>query len=504
MKPSPQAAPTRIHTGLAGLDDILGGGLPANRIYLLEGDPGTGKTTMALQFLLEGVRQGETVLYITLSETKEELNEVAQSHGWSLDGFNVFDLAVPEGETVAEQQYTIFHPSEVELGEVTKTIFDQVERIQPRRVVFDSLSEMRLLARDPLRFRRQILALKQFFIGRECTALLLDDHTSETSDRQLESLAHGVVTLEHDSPDYGAPQRRLRLLKLRGVKYIGGYHSFSIETGGIKIFPRLVAREHHQAFASRPLASGVAGLDKLTGGGIDPGTSTLIMGPAGAGKSTLAMAYAVAAIGQGMRAAYYTFDESLRTLRARATALGLELKDHIEADRIVMRQVDPAELSAGEFTYMVQQAVEREGRLLVVIDSLNGYYQSMQEAKFLNAYLHELLAYLAQRGVTTLITLAQYGLLGTGIAALVDVTYLADTVLLLRYFEASGEIRQAISMVKKRSGGHERAIRELSIGSGGISVGQSLKQFQGILSGQPEYVGRAESLHQEGDDSDQR
>jgi circadian clock protein KaiC len=334
--------------------------------------------------------------------------------------------------------------------------------------------------------------------------LLLDDHTSESSDRQLESLAHGVVTLEHNSPGYGAPQRNLRLLKLRGVKYLGGYHSFSIETGGIKIFPRLVAREHHQAFPSRPLASGVDGLDKLTGGGIDPGTSTLIMGPAGAGKSTLALTYAVAAIGQGAHAAYYTFDENLTTLRARAAALGLELKEHVEAGRITLRQVDPAELSAGELSHMVRQVVEKEKKSLVVIDSLNGYYQAMPEAKFLNAHLHELLAYLAQQGVTTLITVAQHGLLGTTAPSPVDVTYLADTVILLRYFEASGEIRQAISVVKKRSGGHERAIREFSISSDGISVGQSLKQFRGILSGQPEYLGEAESLRQEGDDSGQR
>jgi circadian clock protein KaiC len=498
-----QVGPARIQTGIAGLDEILGGGLPTNHTYLLEGVPGTGKTTMALQFLLEGARNGEPVLYITLSETKDELSAVARSHGWALDGIHVFDLAVTEGATAAETQYTIFHPSEVELGEITKTIIDQVERIQPCRIVLDSLSELRLLARDQLRYRRQILAFKQFFVGRECAVLLLDDHTSATSDRHLESIAHGVFMLEHNSPGYGAPQRKLRVLKLRGVKYRGGYHDFSIDTGGVKIFPRLVAREHYQSFSSQPLLSGVDGLDKLTGGGLDAGTSTLIMGPAGAGKSTLALSYAVAAIGQGMRAAYYTFDESLMTLRARAAALGIELKDHIEADRITLRQVDPAELSAGEFTYMVQQAVEKEGKSLVVIDSLNGYYQSMPEAKFLNAYLHELLAYLAQQGVTTMITLAQYGLLGTGMASPVDVTYLADTVLLLRYFEASGEIRQAISMVKKRSGGHERAIRECSVSSKGISVGRPLREFRGILGGQPEYIGGTESLNRGGGNSDQ-
>jgi circadian clock protein KaiC len=501
MDSSTQVSPERINTGTEGLDRILGGGLPANRLYLLEGDPGTGKTTLALQFLLAGVRNGEPVLYITLSETKEELHEVARSHGWSLDGCNIFDLAVPEGGTVAETQYTIFHPSEVELGETTKAVFDKVEQFKPRRVVFDSLSEMRLLARDPLRYRRQILALKQFFVGRQCTVLLLDDHTSEASDRQLESLAHGVFTLEHNSPGYGAPQRTLRVLKLRSVKYQGGYHDFSIETGGIQIFPRLVAREHHHAFISQSLFSGVAELDALTGGGIDVGTSTLIMGPAGSGKSTLALVYAVAAARQGKGVAYYTFDENLTTLHARTAALGIDVREQSEAGRMTVRQVDPAELSAGEFTYLVQSAVG-EGKSLVVIDSLNGYYQSMPEAKFLNAHLHELLAYLAQQGVTTFITLAQYGLLGVGMASPVDVTYLADSVILLRFFEAGGEIRQAISMVKKRSGTHERSIRAYGFGPNGINVGQPLKDFRGVLSGQPEYLGKADSLEKEGADPD--
>lgn len=503
MEPSIEAASARIKTGIAGLDDILGGGLPANRIYLLEGNPGTGKTTLALEFLLEGKRQGEVVLYITLSETREELFAVAQSHGWTLDGLDIFDLAVPEGETIAETQYTIFHPSEVELGETTRTIFDRVEKLRPRRVVFDSLSEMRLLARDPLRYRRQILGLKQFFVGRECTVLLLDDNNSDSSDRQLESLAHGVITLDHNSPNYGAPHRILRVLKLRGVKYRGGYHDFAIETGGIKIFPRLIARDHHQPFSSQVLLSGVAGLDALTGGGIDAGTSTLIMGPAGAGKSTLALAYSMAAIREGQQVAYYTFDENLTTLLSRSDTLGMPLAAHAEADRLTLRQIDPAELTAGEFSHLVQQAVEKDDRSLIVIDSLNGYYQALPEAKFLNAHLHELLAYLAQQGVTTFITLAQHGLLGAVMSSPVDVSYLADAVILLRYFEAGGEIRKAISMVKKRSGGHERAIREYSLGLGGIHVGQPLKEFQGILSGQPEYMGKVESLRQEGDDSEQ-
>ena len=429
----------RIRTGINGLDDILGGGLPPNRIYLLEGNPGTGKTTIALQFLMEGVRNKEPVLYVTLSETKEELSAVAESHGWTLDGFSIYDLAVPEKETVAETQYTIFHPSEVELGETTKNIFDEVERVKPLRVVFDSLSEMRLLSRDPLRYRRQILALKQFFIGRQCTVLLLDDHTSEDSDRQLESLAHGVIMLDHNAPGYGAPQRLLRVAKLRGVKYHGGYHDFDIQTGGTKVYPRLVAKDHHKAFEHQSLLSGVEGLDALMGGGLDMGTSSLIMGPAGAGKSTLAAAYAWATVRRGKKIAYYTFDENLTTFFTRTAALGMDFKDDMEAGRAFIRQIDPAELSPGEFSNLVCSAVEQEGRTLIVIDSINGYYQAMPEAQFLNAYLHELLAYLAQQGVTTVMVMAQYGLLGTGMTTPVDVSYLADTVLLLRYFEAAGK-----------------------------------------------------------------
>lgn len=484
----------RILTGIDGLDGILGGGLPPNRLYLIEGDPGTGKTTLALQFLLEGIRNQESVLYVTLSETKEELNAVANSHGWDLDGFNIFDLAVPEKESVTESQYTIFHPSEVELGETTKTIFDEVERVKPSRVVFDSLSEMRLLARDPLRYRRQILALKQFFVGRQCTVLLLDDNTSNSSDLQLASLAHGVITLTYNVPGYGAPRRQLRVLKLRGVKYNGGSHDITIETGGVKIYPRLIAKDHHKEFARRPLRSGVKGLDTLTGDGLDIGTSTLIMGPAGAGKSTLAAAYAWAALKIGKKVAYYTFDENLITFIARTKELGMSFEGYMETDDFSIRQIDPAELSPGEFSYLVSSAVEREEKSLIIIDSINGYYQAMPEAQFLNSYLHELLAYLAQQGVTTLMIMAQYGLLGTGMGSPIDISYLADTVLLLRYFEVLGEIKQAISVIKKRSGMHERTIREFRVTSTGIVVGQPLKEFRGVLSGQPEYYGDQKPL----------
>lgn len=493
--------PSCTSTGIAGLDDILNGGLPANRMYLIEGKPGTGKTTIALQFLLEGVRRQEPVLYITLSETEEELGAVARSHGWDLAGFSIYDLAAPANEPVAESQYTIFHPSEIELGEITKSIFDKIERVKPRRVVFDSLSEMRLLARDPLRYRRQILAIKQFFIGRESTVILLDDLVAKDSDSQIESLAHGVLTLEYNAPGYGAPRRQLRVLKLRGVKFAGGYHDFSIETGGIKIYPRLVAKDHQKTFTQEALLSGVDGFDALTGGGLDVGTSTLIMGPAGVGKSTVVATYAIRAVERGKKVAYYSFDENLVTFFARTTALGFDFQRHIEAGSMTVRQVDPAELSPGEFSYLVCQAVEQEGKSLIIIDSLNGYYQAMPEAQFLNAYLHELLAYLALQGVTTLIVMAQHGLVGTGMSSPVDVSYLADTVLLMRYFEAAGEIRQAISVIKKRSSGHERAIREFRIDSTGIQVGQPLREFRGVLSGLPEYFGDKGPLLKERNES---
>jgi circadian clock protein KaiC len=362
------------------------------------------------------------------------------------------------------------------------------------RVVFDSLSEMRLLARDPLRYRRQILALKQFFVGRQCTVLLLDDHTSADSDRQLESLAHGVILLEHTAPGYGSPQRQLRVVKLRGVKYLGGYHDFVILTGGTEVYPRLVAKDRHKSFAQHSILSEVEGLDTLMGGGLDVGTSTLIMGPAGAGKSTLAAAYAWATANRGQKIAYYTFDENLSTFLTRTAALGMDFEGFIKAGTAFIRQIDPAELSPGEFSNLVRNAVEQREATLIVIDSINGYYQSMPEARFLNAYLHELLAYLAQQGVTTILVMAQYGLLGNSMTTPVDVSYLADTVLLLRYFEAAGEIRQAISVIKKRSGSHERTIREFHLDSNGIQVGEPLKDFRGVLSGQPEYYGSTEPL----------
>ena len=469
-----------IPTGVDGLDDILGGGLPRNRIHLVEGDPGTGKTTLSLQFLLEGVRLGESCLYVTLSETKEELIAVARSHGWSLDGLTICELTVPEESLKPESQYTLFHPSEVELGETTKTVLDEVERVQPARLVFDSLSEMRILARDALRFRRQVLALKQFFIGRQCTVVLLDDRSSE-----VDSLATGVILLEHLAPLYGAERRRLRVQKLRGTKFRGGYHDFMIRTGGLQIFPRLVAAEHRHRLTPRPLSSGVAAFDTLLGGGVDRGTSTLLMGPAGVGKSSLAAQYASAAADRGERAAMFMFDESPAVLLARVTGLGMSLSRHIESGQVTHRQIDPAELSPGEFVSAVREVVDRDKPSVVVIDSLNGYLNAMPEEQFLTLQLHELLSYLAYHDIVTIFVMAQHGFVGTNMQTSVDVSYLADTVVIFRYFEAEGAVRQAVSVLKKRTGQHERTIRELTLTTSGITVGEPLYRFEGVLTGVP-------------------
>jgi circadian clock protein KaiC len=493
-------ADARISTGVEGLDVVLGGGLPPNHIYLLEGSPGTGKTTIALQFLIEGRRLGETGLYITLSETRAELLDVARSHGWSLDGIHVYDLAVPEENALPDQQYTLFHPSEVELGETTKAIFAEVERLQPARVILDSLSEMRLQARELLRYRRQIMALKQFFAGKQSTAFLLDDHTAEASDRLLESIVHGVIMLEQNSPGYGASRRHLFVSKLRGVKYRSGYHNLNIETGGVVLHPRLVAADHRSEREFEPISSRVAALDALLGGGLDAGTATLILGPAGAGKSTLAAQFVFAAAERGDHVAFFAFDESSSTLLKRTSTIGIDLQKHLAAGRCMIKQVDPAELSAGEFSFMVRQAVEQDKATVVVIDSVNGYFQAMPEERFLTAHIHELLTYLGQQGVLTMLILAQHGIVGSNMQVPVDLSYLADTVLMLRYFEAAGEVRQAISVVKKRTGNHERSIRELRITARGIEVGEPLREFQGVLTGVPEYVGEASPLLESDDD----
>lgn len=502
MNDEPADGTSLVATGIPGLDDILGGGLTRDRVYLIEGSPGSGKTTLALHYLFEGRRLGELGLYVTLSETRIELHDVAESHGWSLDGINLLELVAPESELSPDNQLAMFQPSEVELGETTRSILAEIERARPRRVVIDSLSEMRLLAQSPLRYRRQILALKQFFIGRECTVFLLDDLTSEDEDLQLQSIAHGVVSLEQLSPQYGAERRRLRITKLRGQSYRGGYHDFVVRRGGLEVFPRLVAAEHRTGRERGLLRSGNAELDALMGGGLQFGTSVVLLGPAGTGKSTTAIQYARAAAARGERAVVFTFDERLETILERTAGLGMDITDDVEAGRIEVHTVDAAELSPGEFAHRVRVAVEGSdetpGAKVIVIDSLNGYLYAMPEERFLVAQLHEILTYLGHSGVVTFLIVAQHGLLGS-MQTPIDSTYLADTVVLFRYFEAMGQVRQALSVVKKRSGKHERTIRELRLDSGGITVGPPLTDFHGVLTGTPFFRGDNGSLMRSAD-----
>ena len=481
-------------TGVHGLDSILGGGLARHHLYLVEGDPGTGKTTIAMQFLMEGVRHGQKGLYVTLSESASELLEIADSHDWSLDDINLFELVADETQLKPETQYTVFSPSEIELADTTNAVLAEVERLQPARVVFDSLSELRLLAGNSLRYRRQILGLKQYFAGRKCTVLLLDDRTAEGRDLQLESIAHGVIMLESVEREYGIKRRRLEVKKLRGSWFREGFHDYCIKHGGVEVYPRLVAAEHLLPFEPTQLKSGIEALDTLVGGGIDSGTSTLLMGPAGCGKSTVAVRYAVTTVEHGGNAALFAFDETLSTLMIRAKGLGLDLRKHVESKKLLLRQVDAAELSPGRFMHEVMDLVEKQDLKLLIVDSLNGFLNAMPGEKFLAMQLHELLAYLAQKGVATLMTLAQHGFVGANIDTPVDVSYLADTVLLFRYFEAAGEVRQALSVIKKRSGEHERTIRELVMKNGKISVGAALTDFDGVLTGAPAYRGKLDGL----------
>jgi circadian clock protein KaiC len=476
-------------TGTRGLDQVLDGGLTPNRLYLIEGDPGAGKTTLALCYLIDGVKKGEVGLYVTLSETKEEINAVAKSHGWSLDPIHIIELVASEQALTPDSQYMMYHPSETELGELTKAVLDEVVRVKPQRIVFDSLSELRLLAQNPLRYRRQILALKQFFAGRSCTVLFLDDRTADATDLQVRSIAHGVISLEQLSPEYGAERRRIRIAKMRGRQYHGGFHDFKIVKGGLEVFPRLVAADHRTVFDRQVVYSGVKPLDDLLGGGLDRGTSTLILGPAGSGKSSVALQYAVAAAERGENAALFLFDESVYTLVTRSEALGMNLKKQIDAGRIVVQQVDPAEMAPGEFVASVRSQVEGRNARIIVIDSLNGYINAMPEERFLTIQLHELLTYLGHHGVATLMVVAQHGLVGSAMQSPVDVSYLADSVILTRYFELHGRVKKAISVVKKRSGKHEETIRELEVAEGGIRVGPPLVNLRGILTGVPVIAG---------------
>ena len=482
------AAPERSSTGISGLDSILGGGLTAGRVYLVEGTPGTGKTTLAMQFLRAGAARGESGLYITLSETAAELRAVVASHGWTLDGIELHEL-VNELGLAADEKQSVLLPSEIELGETIKRVVGLVEAMNPTRVVFDSLSEMRLLADEPLRYRRQILALKHFFSSRECTVLMLDDKSSQDGDAQLHSIAHGVISLSQAEQEFGIERRRLRVIKMRGMKYQGGSHDFVLETGGLKVFPRLVAAQHHRRFDGEARSTGSGELDALLGGGLVPGTNTLVTGPSGIGKTTTAVSCMVAALERGEPASYFLFDEGVATLLARSTQLGLNLQPYIDSGLLALSQIDPAEMSPGEFASQVVDAVQGHKSRFVVIDSLNAYIQSMPGQTFLLLHVHELLTYLNQQGVTTLLLLGQHGLVGE-VRTDVDLSYLSDVILTFRFFEMAGQVHSAVSCVKSRVAPHERTIREFRLGSGGVKVGKALVDFEGILSGLPSYRGK--------------
>ncbi|RYF17419.1 MAG: circadian clock protein KaiC [Comamonadaceae bacterium] len=487
----PTASPPtqeRASTGIPGLDDVLGGGVPAKHVYLVEGDPGSGKTTLGLHFLRQGVKQGEQGLYVTLSETATELRTVAASHGWDLEGVELFELVSDEGLSPDLEQ-SILHPSQVELGETVRGVMAAVQRLNPQRVVFDSLSEMRLLAQDPLRYRRQVLALKKFFSDQGCTVLLLDDRTSSDTDQQLHSIAHGVINLEQSVDQYGPERRRLRVLKMRGIRFRGGDHDFVLDTGGLSVFPRLVAAEHRIETPHQLASSGVPKLDELMGGGLPYGSSTLFTGPSGVGKTTTAMACTLAALKRGGRAVYYLFDEGLSTFLIRGRALGMDLGSYLESGHLRVVPLDPAEVTPGEFAHMVQHAVEDEGAQLVVIDSLNAYLQAMPGSKYLLLQMHELLSYLNHRNVVTLMILGHHGVLGE-MRSDVDLSYLADAILLFRFFEARGKLLKAVSMVKSRTTRHEQTIREFRMGPQGLEVGHELTDFEGVLAGITAYRGQ--------------
>jgi circadian clock protein KaiC len=490
--PNSSSRPALAGTGVSGLDAVLKGGLPANRLYLLKGTPGTGKTTLALQFLLEGARVGERTLYIALSETGDEITQVADSHGWDLSPLGIFELSTLESQIAEEAQNTIYHPAEIELNKTTELILKQIEKVKPQRLVIDSVSELRLLSDSGLRYRRQMLSFKQYFAGQKITVLLLDDHGAEESDFHVQSIAHGVITLEQLQSDYGSERRRVRVNKLRGVHFVGGFHDADIVTGGLRVYPRLIAAEHRKRYSGGMLTSGIVELDRLLGGGISSGTSCLFLGPSGVGKSTAALQFVHTASKAGQKVLVCLFDENVRTMTTRAKAVSLPLEAAIKAGTIELMQIDPAELAPGQFLEIVRRRVEQDVEV-VLIDSLNGYMQAMPDARFLTVQLHELLSFLGNQGVVTLMTIAQHGLVGQ-MNTPIDLTYLADAVVLLRFFEEHGRIRKAISVIKNRTGNHEAEIREFGIDHKGVRVGEPLTAFHGVLTGVPTYTGARENM----------
>ncbi len=485
MNNSPAVQPARATTGIPGLDEVLHGGLIEGRIYLIDGDPGAGKTTFALQYLLEGVRLGEPCLYITLSETRNELVANARSHGWSLDGIEIFELISDELQIDGDSDLTMYHPSEVELSATTRRALEKVDAMKPRRMVFDSLSEMRLLAQTSLRYRRQILGIKQYLGGYNCTVLLLDDRTSEGPDNQLQSIAHGVISLDSHTPAYGRTRRQLRVVKFRGSDFRSGLHDFTVRHGGLSVYPRVAAAEHDGGFKREVVPSGLRSLDALLGGGIDRGTTTLLVGPAGSGKSTIALQYAHAAAGRGDHAAIFSFEEFKGILFARAESIGMPIREGNGPGQIAVYHIDPVEVAPGEFSHMVRRSVEVDGARVVVIDSLNGYLNAIPDGQFLTAQLHELLAYLNDRGVASFLIAAQTGMVGTEMRSPVESSYLADTVVLLRMYEHEGAVRKAISVTKKRSGAHEDSIRRLWFDASGVHLSEPLMHLRGVLTGVP-------------------
>ena len=484
----------RASTGIDGLDDVLGGGWARNRLHLIEGSPGAGKTTIALQFLIAGAACGEAGIYISLAETERELRDGGQSHGWDLDpGIEIFELVPPESALDPERHQSLLYSSDLELGETVTRIFAAIDRLGPSRVVIDSLSEIRLLAQSSLRYRRQILALKHYFARHNSTVLMLDDLTAESTDRAVHSIAHSVVHLDQLAPVYGGERRRLRVVKCRGQPFRSGYHDFIIMTGGVKLFPRLIAAEHRKPYGGELLSSGLAEFDKLLGGGVAAGSSTLILGPAGTGKSLVILQFLAAAAARGEPTALFVFDEEIGLLFARAKAMGIDLAAMQADNKLVVEQVDAAEITPGEFAQRVRACVDDHDTRIVAIDSLNGYQAAMSEEQFITLHLHELLQYLNRRGAATFLSIAQHGMVGE-MRQPIDVTYLADTVVMLRYFEAFGRVRRAISVIKKRTGSHEDTIRELKIGDSGLVLGDPLTDFQGVLRGVPSYVGQPAPL----------
>lgn len=477
----------RLSSGTDGIDNVLGGGLTPHRMYLVEGAPGTGKTTLALQFLLKGAALGQVGLYITLSETRSELISVGESHGWDVSQFTILELLSDEGLDPQYEQ-TVLHPAEVELGETVRNVIEQVDALKPARIVLDSLSELRLLSQNPLRYRRQILALKRYFATRECTVLLLDDNSADPGDIQLHSIAHGVISLDNLVHDYGGNRRRMRVTKMRGIKFREGYHDFTLDTGGIQVYPRLVAAEHHADFDPSILSTGTAGLDSLLGGGLIPGTNALMIGPSGVGKTTTVVSCLLSALERGERCVYYVFDETLSTLLIRCSTLGMDLQPHVESGLLTLRQIDPAEISPGEFASNVRDAVEKQQVRYVAIDSLNAYLQAMPGERYLLLQMHELLGYLNQQGVITMLVLGQHGIIGE-VQTDIDISYLSDVVVLFRYFEHQGEVLTAVTAVKSRANAHERSIRQFRLSKNGVEVGVALRDFEGVLSGLPSYRG---------------